>query len=63
MAWAATFGTPAALQILCTHFRGQSRQCSPNSAAFVICPGKNRTAQPALVQFSGADQSAVGLAA
>ena len=33
MAWAVTFGTPAALQILCTHFRGQSRQCSPKSAA------------------------------
>ena len=29
MAWAVTFGTPAARQILCTHFRGQSRQCSP----------------------------------
>jgi len=28
MAWAVTFGMPAALQNLCTHLRGQSRQCS-----------------------------------
>ena len=43
MAWAVTFGTPAALQILCTHFRGQSRQCSPKSAAFGSRPFAERT--------------------